>query len=553
MTGACIFGHKLFKRGEKENAMIKITCMGAAGTVTGSNYLIEDSRGKKILVDCGLFQGGKQTEWRNSADWGFDPGEIDTLLLTHAHIDHSGRIPKLVKDGFHGKIITSPPTVELCEAMLLDSGHVQEMEAAWQTRKNKRKSKKGIQPLYTVEDAQASLQYLAPMERDQVIDIEPGVKARFRNAGHILGSSIIELWIEDAGAETKIVFSGDIGKNNQLIVKDPFEITDADYLFIESTYGNRLHRSFEDSKAELLDAIKYAVSNNEKTIIPAFAVERTQEIIYILGEFYRNGSLPDMPIYLDSPLAIKATEIFRKNKKYYDEEAMAIVDQGFDPFDMPNLRFTPSTEESIAINRKPGPAIVIAGSGMCTAGRIKHHLKHNLWRSGASIVIVGFQAMGTTGRRIVDGEKRVRVFREDVAVAAKVSTIGGFSAHADQKGLLKWAGNFTESHPRVFVTHGEQTASETLAAKLKEDLNLETYVPRMRESLILEPKKVTHAMAREEVPEDLQQVMGATVISFEKQLEELKRRLAGRGGGIQESDIDRLKDIEEDLRMILPE
>jgi len=553
MTGACIFGHKLFKRGEKENAMIKITCMGAAGTVTGSNYLIEDSRGKKILVDCGLFQGGKQTEWRNSADWGFDPGEIDTLLLTHAHIDHSGRIPKLVKDGFHGKIITSPPTVELCEAMLLDSGHVQEMEAEWQTRKNKRKSKKGIQPLYTVEDAQASLQYLAPMERDQVIDIEPGVKARFRNAGHILGSSIIELWIEDAGTETKIVFSGDIGKNNQLIVKDPFEITDADYLFIESTYGNRLHRSFEDSKAELLDAIKYAVSNNEKTIIPAFAVERTQEIIYILGEFYRNGSLPDMPIYLDSPLAIKATEIFRKNKKYYDEEAMAIVDQGFDPFDMPNLRFTPSTEESIAINRKPGPAIVIAGSGMCTAGRIKHHLKHNLWRSGASIVIVGFQAMGTTGRRIVDGEKRVRVFREDVAVAAKVSTIGGFSAHADQKGLLKWAGNFTESHPRVFVTHGEQTASETLAAKLKEDLNLETYVPRMRESLILEPKKVTHAMAREEVPEDLQQVMGATVISFEKQLEELKRRLAGRGGGIQESDIDRLKDIEEDLRMILPE
>ena len=553
MTGACIFGHKLFKRGEKENAMIKITCMGAAGTVTGSNYLIEDSRGKKILVDCGLFQGGKQTEWRNSADWGFDPGEIDTLLLTHAHIDHSGRIPKLVKDGFHGKIITSPPTVELCEAMLLDSGHVQEMEAAWQTRKNKRKSKKGIQPLYTVEDAQASLQYLAPMERDQVIDIEPGVKARFRNAGHILGSSIIELWIEDAGTETKIVFSGDIGKNNQLIVKDPFEITDADYLFIESTYGNRLHRSFEDSKAELLDAIKYAVSNNEKTIIPAFAVERTQEIIYILGEFYRNGSLPDMPIYLDSPLAIKATEIFRKNKKYYDEEAMAIVDQGFDPFDMPNLRFTPSTEESIAINRKPGPAIVIAGSGMCTAGRIKHHLKHNLWRSGASIVIVGFQAMGTTGRRIVDGEKRVRVFREDVAVAAKVSTIGGFSAHADQKGLLKWAGNFTESHPRIFVTHGEPTASETLAAKLKEDLNLETYVPRMRESLILEPKKVTHAMAREEVPEDLQQVMGATVISFEKQLEELKRRLAGRGGGIQESDIDRLKDIEEDLRMILPE
>ncbi|MCK4535057.1 MAG: MBL fold metallo-hydrolase, partial [Syntrophobacterales bacterium] len=350
-----------------------------------------------------------------------------------------------------------------------------------------------------------------------------------------------------------IVFSGDIGKNRQLIVKDPFEITDADYLFIESTYGNRLHRSFEDSQAELLDAIRYAVSNNEKIIIPAFAVERTQEIIYLLGEFYRNGSLPDIPIYLDSPLAIKATEIFRKNKRYYDEEAMEIVNQGFDPFDMPNLKFTPSTEESMAINQRAGSAIVIAGSGMCTAGRIKHHLKHNLWRSGASVVIVGFQAMGTTGRRIVDGEKRVRIFREDVSVAAKVFTIGGFSAHADQKGLLEWAGYFAGAHPRVFVTHGEPTASETLAAKLKEDLNLEAYVPRMRESLILEPQKMTSAMAPEAAPEDLQQVMGATIISLEKELEELKRKLAGKGGRIQEADIDRLKDIEEDLRMVLPE
>jgi len=535
--------------------MIKITCMGAAGTVTGSNYLIENSRGKKILVDCGLFQGGKQTEWRNSADWGFDPGEIDTLLLTHAHIDHSGRIPKLVKDGFHGKIITSPPTVELCEIMLLDSGHVQEMEAEWRTRKNKRKgSKKGIQPLYTIEDAQVSLKYLSPVEGDQIIDIEPGTRVRFRNAGHILGSSIIEMWIEeDAGTEIKIVFSGDIGKNSQLILKDPAEVSQADYLFIESTYGNRLHRSFEDSTAELLDAIEYAVSNNEKVLIPAFAVERTQEILYILGEFHRDGSLPDIPIYLDSPLAIKATEIFRKNKKYYDEEAMDIVNQGFDPFDMPNLKFTLSTEESMAINRKPGSAIVIAGSGMCTAGRIKHHLKHNLWRSGASIVIVGFQAMGTTGRRIVDGEKKVRVFREDVAVAAKVFTIGGFSAHADQKGLLEWAGHFAGSHPRVFVTHGEPTASETLAEKIRTDLHLEAYVPRMRESLILEPQKMTSTMSAEVVPEDMNQIMRANVVSIEKELEELKKRLSGRGGRIQEADIDRLKDIEEDMRMVLPE
>ena len=232
---------------------------------------------------------------------------------------------------------------------------------------------------------------------------------------------------------------------------------------------------------------------------------------------------------------------------------MDIVNQGFDPFDMPNLKFTLSTEESIAINKRAGSAIVIAGSGMCTAGRIKHHLKHNLWREGASVVIVGFQAMGTTGRRIVDGEKRVKVFREDVAIAAKVFTIGGFSAHADQKGLLEWAGNFAESHPRVFVIHGEATASETLAGKIRADLNLEAYVPKLRESLILEAQKMTSAMAPETVPEDLQQDMGATFISIEKELEELKTRLAGKGGRIQEADMDRLKNIEEDLRMILPE
>ncbi len=533
--------------------MIKITCMGAAGTVTGSNYLIEDSSGKKILVDCGLFQGGKQTEWRNSADWGYKPNEIDTLLLTHAHIDHSGRIPKLVKDGFRGKIITSPPTAELCEVMLLDSGHVQEMDAEWQTRKNRRKSKKGIEPLYTVEDARESIKYFSPVEENRVIEVAPGIKARFVNAGHILGSSSIELCLAGGDGEVKVVFSGDIGKDNQLIVKDPAEISHTDYLFIESTYGNRMHRSFKDSEAELLEAIVYAVSKGEKVIIPAFAVERTQEILYILGEFQRAGSLPEIPIYLDSPLAIKATEIFRKNQKYYDEETMAIVKQGFDPFDMPNLKFTPSTEESIAINQKAGPAIVIAGSGMCTAGRIKHHLKHNLWRSGASIVIVGFQAMGTTGRRIVDGEKLIRVLGEDVTVAAKVFTIGGFSAHADQKGLMEWAGNFAEASPRVFVTHGEATASEALAAKLREDLNLDAYVPKLGEKLILEHKKMTSSMEREEKTEDLQDLMRGTVLELVQEIEALKARFAAKGGRIQEADIDRLREIQEDLRMIIAE
>ena len=531
--------------------MLKITCLGGVGSVTGSSYLIESPQGKKILVDCGLFQGGKRMENRNWADWGFAPEEINTLFLTHAHIDHSGRIPKLVKDGFRGKIITSPPTAELCEIMLLDSAHIQEMDAEWQTRKNKRQSKGDILPLYTTADAEESLHLFTPVERDNILDIEPGIKARLRNAGHILGSSILELWLQEADVEMKIVFSGDLGKRNQLIVKDPHEIFAADYLFIESTYGNRLHRSFDDSKKELLEAIRYAVSNGEKIIIPAFAVERTQEILYVLGEFQRNGDLPDIPIYLDSPLAIKATQIFRKNKKYYDEEAMAIVKQGFDPFDMPNLRFTPDTKESIAINENSGSAIVIAGNGMCTAGRIKHHLKHNLWRQGVSLVLVGFQAKGTTGRKIIEGDKYVKIFRENVAVRAKVYTIGGFSAHADQKDLLEWVSHFRESSPRIFVVHGETMSSEALANKIQEQFGLEVHVPTWKEKLILKPKEMAVESARvEEEPTDIIQTLLNSIIDLENELGRLKKRFKKKEGSISEDDIDRLRYIQEEIQAI---
>jgi metallo-beta-lactamase family protein len=469
--------------------MIRVTCFGAAGTVTGSNYLIETSRGAKVLVDCGLFQGGKETESHNWEDWGYDPEEIKNLILTHAHVDHSGRIPKLVKDGFRGRLVTSPPTAELCEVMLLDSAHVQEMEAEWRTRKGRRRGKKTVQPLYTTEDAEESLRYLAPRECDQIIGVEPGIKVRLREAGHILGSSVAEMWVEDGGRETKIVFSGDLGRHDQPIVKDPFAIIEADYLFLESTYGNRLHRTFEESKAELLEAIRHAVSHNEKVIIPAFALERTQEILYLLGEFSRSGQLPDIPVYLDSPLAIKATKIFRKNKKYYDDAARLIVEQGFDPFSMPNLRLAPTVEESIKINKQQGSAIIISANGMCTAGRIKHHLQHNLERPGASIIIVGFQAQGTTGRQIVDGAKTVTIFGEKVAVKAKVFTIGGFSAHADQADLLTWVGHFAKkTRPHCFVVHGEPTASEALATAIKERFGLDVYVPHLREVLTLVPR-----------------------------------------------------------------
>ncbi len=537
---------------EERKTMVKVTCLGAAGSVTGSNYLVETSGGRSLIVDCGLFQGGKEVELRNREDWGFDPRKVKTLILTHAHIDHSGRIPKLVKDGFRGRILASPPTAELCEVMLLDSAHVQEMEAEWRSKKNRRRAKRRVEPLYTSEDALESLRYLVPTELDRIIDIEPGIRARLRTAGHILGACIVELWVSE-GTETKIVFSGDLGKSDQLIVNDPSEIEEADHVFIESTYGNRLHRSFDESKAELLEAINYAVSNNEKVIIPAFALERTQEILYVLGEFFRAGQIGDIPIYLDSPLAIKATKIYRKNKKYYDEEARTIVENGFDPFELPNLRITPTAPESMKINELQGSAIIISANGMCTAGRIKHHLKHNLWRAGASIVIAGFQAQGSTGRQIVDGAKMVTVFGEKVAVRAKVFTIGGFSAHADQKDLLTWVGHFAKSSkPNFFVIHGEPLSSQALAAAIRDRFGLKAYVPQWREILSLGPRSegVPEMLPKIDRP-DLQQEMISLTANLEAEIGRLKKQLLFEERDISEHDMDRLRDIGEELRALI--
>jgi metallo-beta-lactamase family protein len=534
--------------------MVKVTCLGSAGTVTGSNFLVETTAGKRFLVDCGMFQGGKRMELRNWREWDFEPSQIKAVFLTHAHIDHSGRLPKLVRDGFKGRIITTSPTAQLCEIMLLDSAHVQEMDAQWQSRKSKRKAKEEIRPLYTTEDAQNSLQYIVPVEGDEIIQVEDGIRVRFKNAGHILGSSILEMWITENSHEIKIVFSGDIGKANQLILKDPAEIFNADYLFVESTYGNRVHKPMEQSEAELLEAITYAISNSEKVIIPAFAVERTQEILYLLSDFQRQGKLPDIPVFLDSPLAIKATEIFKKNKKYYDDEATAIVKNGIDPFTLPNLHYCETTADSMAINDHKGPAIVIAGNGMCTAGRIKHHLKHNLWRPGASLVIVGFQANGSTGRKIVDGYETVKIFGEDVAVKAKVFTIGGFSAHADQNDLLAWVGHFSESKPKVFVVHGESLVSEEFARLITERIGLAAFVPGWRERLILKPKEfIAQAPVPEEVPLDLRADMLAVFNDVERQLAILKKRIEKDEyrTRITDEEIDRLRYVEEELGGIL--
>lgn len=478
---------------------MRITCLGASGCVTGSCFLLENEN--RYLIDCGLFQGGKHMEAMNHHEWGFDPREISALFLTHAHVDHCGRIPKLVKSGFRGPIYTTLPTAELCKILLLDSAHIQEMEAEWQSRKNRREGKPEVAPLYTTDDAKACLPLFQTVSTDETIPIHPDLRVCFRHAGHILGSSILEIWCGDAPDAAKVVFSGDLGHKGQLIVKDPHAVSEADILFVESTYGNRLHKSIEESKMELFEAIRYSHKCGEKVIIPAFAVERTQEILFVLSQAFREGQIPSMPVYLDSPLAIAATDIFRRMTHYYNKNTLELLDSGLDPFGFPQLTFTRSSEESIAINNKPGPAIVIAGNGMCTAGRIKHHLKHNLWRPGSSLVIVGFQGEGSLGRRIVEGAKLLTILGEKVMVRAKVFTIGGFSAHADREDLLEWLAHFTNRSMQVHVIHGERSTSEDFALLVRKRFGFPTDVPAIGDTISLAPEEAPAAPPVAEGPD----------------------------------------------------
>jgi metallo-beta-lactamase family protein len=454
---------------------MQITSLGAAHCVTGSNFLIDN--GRKYLVDCGLFQGGHQIEALNRARWGFNPAEIEAVFLTHAHIDHSGRIPKLVKDGFRGRIYASAPTVELTKILLLDSAHIQETEAEWHTRKNKRRGGPLVEPLYRLEDAEACQALFVPVAQGEILHMDSNLNIRFRNSGHILGASLLEIWDGPPESSPKTVFTGDLGYKGQLLLEAPEILTEADTLFIESTYGNRNHKSFEESQQELQKAIQYSYSRGEKVIIPAFAVERTQELLFMLGGFFRDKLIPPMPVYLDSPLAIAATNIFRGMKQFYGHDMKASMDSGNDPFDFDELVLTRSALESMEINNRPGPAIVIAGNGMCTAGRIRHHLKHNLWRPGCSLVIVGFQAAGSLGRTLVEGARMVKILGERVIVRAKIFTIGGLSAHADQNTLLEWISHFKDPKMRVYVIHGEQSASEEFANVLRQRFGFEVRVP----------------------------------------------------------------------------
>jgi metallo-beta-lactamase family protein len=477
---------------------MKIKFMGAARTVTGSCYILE-TNGHRFAIDCGMHQGNAEIEKRN---WDVDiyqPEKIDFFLVTHAHIDHSGLLPRMVQKGFKGQIYTTIPTRDLLNILLFDSAHIQEMEAQWKTKKRLRSGEKYIQPLYTQKDAEATLPMIKAVPYDEVFEPSPGVKVTFKDAGHILGASLIELRIEENGIPAKLVFSGDIGRPAQLLMEDPSIIDAADFLFLESTYGDRDHKNEDDSLNELAEAIAYSYGNKEKVIIPAFAVERTQEMMYCLYLLSKDGRLPpDMPVYLDSPLAIKATEIFRHHTKYLDEETRELIKKGDDPLYLPQMRFTPTTEESIAINNISGPAIVISASGMADAGRIKHHLRHNIWREGASIVFVGFQAQGTTGRKIIDGAKKIRLFNEEIAVKARVFTINGFSAHAGQSQILEWLSHFQTRDMQVFLVHGEYSAQQALAGLIKERFGFRVLIPQYLEETTLESGQV---LKRVEYPE----------------------------------------------------
>ncbi|WP_462324376.1 MBL fold metallo-hydrolase RNA specificity domain-containing protein [Desulfoplanes sp.] len=535
---------------------MKVKFCGAARTVTGSCYIL-GAAGHRFAVDCGMHQGNREIEKRNQNRIDvYQPDVLSFVLLTHAHIDHSGLLPHIVRNGFSGPIYTTPPTRDLLEIMLKDSAHIQEMEARWENKRRQRHGKEPVDPLYDQEDAQRTIPMIEPVDYDTVFEPVPGIRVKFKDAGHILGSSFIELWVREEGRMHKIVFSGDLGRPNQLIIRDPEVVNDADFLFMESTYGSRNHKDESKSREELAEAIDYSYSHGQKVIIPAFAVERSQEIIYSLYLLQKEGRLPsDMPVYLDSPLAIRATNIFRKYKDVYDSESREIISGGEDPLSLPNLRLTLSAEESMEINTLDGPAVVISASGMANAGRIKHHLRHNLWKQGASVVFVGFQAFGTPGRKIVDGAGEIRILGEQITVNARVFTIGGFSAHAGQEQLLTWLSHFYNPRLRVFLVHGEYGGQKVLASLIRERFGFEVHIPEYLEECELVPGgAVTPKLEPEKAHPGIDwEYLFADTQSRVEQLLGRKERLAAMSWAHQTELRDNLVDINGRLSQLLSE
>ena len=464
---------------------MKLTFLGAARTVTGSCYLLE-ANDKKILVDCGMFQGSKSIKQFNERPFAFHPGEIDAMVLTHAHVDHSGLIPRLVKEGFKGRIHCTKSTQQLCTILLPDSAHIQESDAELANRKGLRAGKSQVMPLFTIDDAYISLQYFYVHDFEENFEVVPGITARLHVAGHILGSAVVRLEVEENGKKTTLIFSGDVGQPKQPIIEDPSILEGADFVTTESTYGDRKHKAY-DKEAELAKIINDTLERGGNVIIPAFAVGRTQVLLYYFQKLTQEGKIPDVPIYVDSPMATKATGITLASKEEYDAETRALIEfQGDRLFAMKNVHFTATPEESRMINSIDGPKIILSASGMADAGRILHHLKHNLWRPECTVVFAGYQADGTMGRNLIDGAKKVKIMGETIHVAAEIVNMTGFSAHADRDQLLDWYKKMPKKPKIFFVTHGEFSAASALGKELQMQLGTAVYIPKYGDSVVIE-------------------------------------------------------------------
>lgn len=467
--------------------MALLTFMGAIQQVTGSRYLIETRDGARVLLECGMSQGGRDAEARNNASFGFDPAEVDAVVISHAHIDHSGLLPRLAAEGYRGPVYATSATCELMQLMLLDAAHIQEKDAEWENKWRSRLGREAVVPLYTAADAEAALKLRRPVEYGVRVEIARGIGVKFHDAGHILGSAIVELDVHDQGLTRRLVFSGDLGNACTPLMRDPTLLSEADVVLMESTYGDRDHRCDADTLEELADILQQADRDGGNVLIPAFAVGRTQELIFHLGRFYQEGRLPQRAVFLDSPMAIQANAIYHRFHEQFDPKDRELLRNNrvtrVEDW-LPILRCTPDAEDSMAINRIQSGAIIIAGSGMCNGGRIVHHLKHNLWRKECHIVFPGYQAQGTLGRAIVEGAPTVRMLRQRIAVKAKVHTLGGFSAHAGQSQLIDWVQHF-DHRPELYLVHGELEKMKVLQQALHDRLQWTANIPAAGEQIAL--------------------------------------------------------------------